>query len=99
MKFNRNPPINRVPVSLEFLMSRFAVQRRLWLAKAIVCQIENYLEHSEIAVDERARYHKILPVWQAITEHMEQEEPSGQGWRLSLSLFYKQRLQAQTEAC
>lgn len=99
MRCNGSSEINDKTASLDYLMSRFAVQRTLWLAKAIVCQIENYLKYPSQEIEEHERYRRILPLWQAITDQMEEEETIRHEWRFSLRLFYKQQFRAAKAAC
>ena len=79
-------------VSIDYLMSLFAVQQTQWVAQAVVQHLEERVSHSG---DHSAYYQRLLPIWKNIIDHLDQQEQSAQhGWSLSLSSFYKQQLKS-----
>ena len=78
---------------IEFLMSRFAVRRSTWLARAIA----NHLETVARTPDhqQHQQYKLLLPIWNEIADDMENKErPAAHGWKLNLLQISRQKLVA-----
>lgn len=79
--------------SIEYLMSRFAVRRSTWLARAIV----NHLETIAGTPDHQQyqQYKLLLPIWNEIADDMENKErPVAHGWKLNLLQISRKQLVA-----
>ena len=67
-----NAKIDETVISLEYLMSRFAVQPALWVAQAVVHQLEKLSLQPEKYRSEP--YARLLMIWDAIASQLEQDE-------------------------
>ena len=72
MNSGERAQLDETVISLEYLMSRFAVQPALWVAQAVVYQLEKLSLQQEAYRSEP--YAKLLMIWDAIASQLEQDE-------------------------
>lgn len=67
------PSANTPEASLNLLMSLFAVKPSVWLAQAVVCQLESLAGNTVLHGGRRDRYRNyrdLLPAWQGIVRRL-----------------------------
>ncbi len=83
--------LERTSEAIGYLMSRFAVYRSLWIARAIVHHLEELLIHADLR--QLKSYEQMIITWQMVAEHMEKEKPgSDHGWGFSIRSLYRRRV-------
>lgn len=76
--------------AIGYLMSRFAVHRSLWIARAIVHHLEALSIHADLR--QLKSYEQLLITWQRVAEDFEKERlGKDHGWRFSIRSLYPRR--------
>ena len=76
------PRSRSVEASLDLLMSLFAVKPSVWLAQAVLCQLESLAgQAGQHGVDagRSGNYRMLVPAWQGIVRRLSALEPAMEG--------------------
>lgn len=72
-KRNRPSRLDDLESSLDYLMSRFAAAPSVWVAQAVLTQLEILIGISDaegLTAQRRATYRQLIPAWQTIVRRL-----------------------------